>query len=166
MLKTTIKTFLLILLFQLTLQAREINLDKLIDTATKTDKHLFVWLHKTDCGYCQNMQEFTLKNEVIADFIKKNFIYVHINVRESDKVYYQGFEGSGMEFAKHIGYNFYPTSLFFDKSGDLTFVEVGFLDSESLPNEEKFFKILNFISSKSYENSEFSDYKFKYNGEL
>ena len=166
MYKTVIKVFLLILTLQLTLQARVINIDNIITAAKKSDKHLFVWLHKTDCGYCENMREFTLENETIAAFIDENFIFIHINVYEKDSVKYQDFRGNGLEFAKDIGYNFYPSSLFFNDEGDMILSEVGFIDKDKEPNEERFYKILNFIKSKSYEKMNISDYKFKIKKEL
>ena len=166
MFKTVVKVFLLILILQLTLNARVINIDNIINSASKSDKHLFVWLHKTDCGYCENMREFTLENEIIKAFIDKNFIFVHINVYEKDSVKYQSFRGNGLEFAKEIGFNFYPSSIFFDDEGEIIFTEVGFVDTESMPNEERFYKILNFIQSKSYEKMQYSDYKFKLEEEL
>ena len=166
MYKTVIKVFLLILTLQLTLQARVINIDNIITAAKKSDKHLFVWLHKTDCGYCENMREFTLENETIAAFIDENFIFIHINVYEKDSVKYQDFRGNGLEFAKEIGYNFYPSSLFFNDEGDMVLSEVGFIDKDKEPNEERFYKILNFINSKSYEKMNISDYNFKINKEL
>ena len=166
MYKTVIKVFLLILTLQLTLDARVINIDNIITTAKKSDKHLFIWLHKTDCGYCENMREFTLENETIKAFIDKNFIFIHINVYEKDSVKYQDFRGNGLEFAKEIGYNFYPSSLFFNDEGDMVLSEVGFIDKDKEPNEERFYKILNFINSKSYEKMNISDYNFKINKEL
>ena len=166
MYKTVVKVFLLILTLQLTLQARVINIDNIITAAKKSDKHLFVWLHKTDCGYCENMREFTLENETIAAFIDENFIFIHINVYEKDSVKYQDFRGNGLEFAKDIGYNFYPSSLFFNDEGDMILSEVGFIDKDKEPNEERFYKILNFIKSKSYEKMNISDYKFKIKKEL
>ncbi len=166
MFKLILKSFLIILTLQFTLQAREINLNTIIDTATKTDKHLFVWLHKTDCGYCENMKEFTLQNDTIKAFIDKNFIYVHINVYEKDSVIYKNFQGNGREFAKKIGYDFYPTSLFFNEKKDLILPEVGYIDNEIKSNEQRFFTILNYISSKSYKKMDYEDYVFDIQEEL
>jgi len=161
MYKIIAKVFLLTLTLQIFLQAEVINIENIVNSAKKSNKHLFVWLHKTDCGYCENMREFTLENEIIKNFIDKNFLFVHINVYEEDTIEYQSFSGNGYEFAKEIGFNFYPSSLFFDDEGDIIFAEVGFVDNKKMSNEERFYKILNFIKSKSYENSDFSNYKFK-----
>jgi len=161
MYKIIAKFFLLTLTLQIFLQAEVINIENIVNSAKKSNKHLFVWLHKTDCGYCENMREFTLENEIIKNFIDKNFLFIHINVYEEDTIEYQSFSGNGFEFAKEIGFNFYPSSLFFDDEGDIIFAEVGFVDNKKMSNEERFYKILNFIKSKSYENSDFSNYKFK-----
>lgn len=154
------------LLLLLSLEAREINLDKLIHKATLSHKHLFVFLHKTHCGYCENMKEFTLQNETIHSFINKNFIYEHINVSMNDTVIYQDFHGTAKEFANEIGYDFYPTALFFDVEGELVFAEVGYRDSKKESNEKRFYKILHYINSQAYKNNHITDYKFITNKEL
>ena len=166
MFKTIIQTFLIIITLQLTLQARTINIDNIVSTAKKIDKHLYVWLHKTDCGYCENMREFTLENETINAFIEKNFVFVHINVYEKDSITYQDFRGNGREFAIEVGYDFYPTSLFFADDGEIEFAEVGFIETKDESNERRIYKMLNYIQSKSYEKINYEDYKFKILEEL
>lgn len=166
MFKSSIRIFLIILALQLTLQAKEINIDKIVDDATKSDKHLFVWLHKTGCGYCESMREFTLENEAIKAFIDKYFIFVHVNVSQKDIVMYKDFNGSGREFAQKIGYDFYPTSLFFDERAEVVYEEVGYIDTKTLPNEQRFYNILNFIKSKSYIEMSYEDYRYDSKEEL
>ena len=160
MFQTIVKIFLIAFLFQSTLQAKTIDINSLIAKAKQSDKHLFVWLHKTGCGYCENMREFTLENEVIAEYVKRHFIFEHINVSENDTVKYQDFIGNSQDFVEEIGYNFYPSSLFFDESGEIIIAEVGFVDTKKNPNEEHMYKILNFVNSKIYKNIDFIDYKY------
>lgn len=165
-LKTMFKNFLIILALWPTLQAREISIDNINKIATASQKHLFVWLHKTDCGYCENMKTFTLQSEAVKDFMKKRFIFIHINISEEDIVIYKDFKGTGREFAQSIGHDFYPSSLFFDEKGDITYIEVGYIDSKKNPNEKRFYTILNFIDSKSYKNMSYEDYEFDIQEEL
>ncbi len=160
MFKILIKTFLIILTLQITLQARQININNLINNASNDNKYLIVWLHKTDCGYCESMKEFTLENETIELLMSKKFIYEHINVYEDDTIHYNNFMGTGREFAKKIGYDFYPTTLFFDSKANIILSEVGYIDNEKKPNEKRFFSILNFIVSKAYLKMDFEDYSF------
>ena len=160
MFQTLVKTFLILLSLNITLHAKTIDIDSIIDTANKENKHLFVWLHKTDCAYCERMKEYTLIHDKVSAFIKKHFIYIYINVSKNDVVKYQGFLGSGNDFAKEVGYNFYPTSLFFDNDKEIIFSEVGYVDCEEISNERHFFKVLNFIQSKAYEEIELNAYTY------
>lgn len=155
-----IKAFLIVLLLQLTLQSREINLNTMLEKANQENKHLYLWLHKTGCGFCDTMEEFTLKNTEVNKFIKKYFLSVHINVSENDLITYDDFKGSGNQFAQELGYAFYPSSLFFDNESEIIFAEVGYINNKENPNEERILKILHFIQSKSYEDMEYYDYKY------
>lgn len=166
MFKIIVKTFFIILTLQIALQAREINIDNILLKAKSENKHLFVWLHKSGCGYCENMREFTLENETVNTFIQKHFLFVHINVSEKDNITYHDFKSNGRAFAQEVGYDFYPSSLFFADDGEIELGEVGFVDSEKEPNEERIYKMLNYIKSKSYEKSDYNDYKFKITEEL
>ena len=164
--KVVIKTFLIILILQLSLYSREININQLVNSATKANKHLVLFLHKTDCGYCESMIEFTLKNDAIKAYTDKYFIYEHINVYDKDVVTYGTFKGNGREFAQHIEYDFYPTTLFFSEEAKMVYEEFGYIDNSKIPNEKRFLRILNFVNSKSYKKMEFEDYMFEIKEEL
>ena len=166
MFTTLIKTFLIILILQISIHARDINIENLVQTAKNSNKHLFVWLHKTDCGYCESMRQFTLENEIIKSFLDKYFIFVHINVSENDRVIYKDFHGSGRDFAKKLDYDFYPTSLFFDNNSEIIYGEIGYRDSKITPNENRFYTILNYIQSNAYKSMDYEDYAFDIKGEL
>lgn len=152
MFKLILKVFLSILLLQTYLSARDINLDKLSNLALKSNKTLFVFLHRTDCGYCESMLQFTLDDDYVTPFVEKKFLYEHINISEKDVVTYKDFKGTGREFAKSIGYDFYPTSVFFDEQADISYAIPGYQE------EKKFYKVLNYIDSKAYKNSSFRAY--------
>lgn len=166
MFRSIIKISLIISIMTFTLQAREINIDKLIDTATSSNKHLFIFLHKTDCGYCVSMIEFTLNYKIIKEFIEKYFVYEHINISDKDLIRYKDFKGNGREFAEHIGSAFYPSSLFFGENKEIIFKEAGYIDSNILPNEKRFYTILNYIQSQSYKEKEYDSYIFDLEEEL
>jgi len=142
------KFITLALLFTLisasSLGGREIDLNKLSSEAAEQHKHLLVWLHKTDCGYCESMREFTLEDDAVADLLKQSFLFVQINVSENDTVTYKTFKGSGKAFAVRIGYNFYPSSLFLNESADIIFAAAGYIE------EGDFKKMLTFVESGRY----------------
>ncbi len=124
--------------------ANDVNFDQLIVDAKKTNKHLLVFLHITGCPYCVKMQEFTFDDDQVDEAIKKDFIFIDINVKDEGNVIFDDFKGSKHAFAKEIGYPMYPSCLFFDKNGELVYDEVGYID------EEEFFKTLQMVNSKAY----------------
>jgi len=124
--------------------AHDVNLDQLVVEAKKTNKHILVYLHITGCVYCVRMQEFTLDDDMVKAAIKKDFIFVDMNVKDEGLVKYDNFEVTKMKFAKEIGYPIYPSCLFFDQNGELVYDGVGYRD------EKKFLKELELVSSKSY----------------
>ncbi len=166
MFRLIIKISLIISIMTFALQAREINIDKLIDTATSSNKHLFIFLHKTDCAYCVKMIDFTLNDDLIKELIEKYFVYEHINISDKDVITYKGFKGNGQEFAKHVGYDLYPSSLFFAENKEIIFGEAGYIDSNILPNEKRFYVILKYIQSQSYKERDYDRYIFDMQEEL
>ena len=124
--------------------ANDIDLDKIVVDAKKTNKHILVFLHITGCTYCLKMQEWTFDDDKVIAALKKDFIFVDINVRDEGLVSFDNMKISKLKFAKEIGYPMYPSCLFFDKNGELVYDEVGFRD------EVKFLKTLQDVSSKAY----------------
>ncbi len=124
--------------------ANDINLDLLVVDAKKTNKHILVYLHTNGCPYCDRMEEFTFDDDVVDAAIKKDFIFVDINVKDEGSISFNNFKGSRLEFAKSIDFNMYPSSLFFDQNGELVYDEVGYRD------EDKFLEILELVKNKAY----------------
>jgi len=149
----SICVFLILAIFTISLSAREINLNQTFNTIKNSDKHLLIWLHKTNCGYCDSMQINTLKNNQIKAYIDEKFLFVHINISDNDKVIYKKFVGSGRDFAKHMGFDFYPTSLFFTQRSQLIYKAIGY------HNEILFGKILKFIDTQSYQNMDYDTFE-------
>ena len=94
------------------------------------------------------MKEFTFDDEKVEAAIKKDFIFVDINVRDEGLVSFDNFKVSKLKFAKEIGYAMYPSCLFFDKNGELVYDEVGYRD------EHQFLETLQLVSSKAYNDVE------------
>ena len=134
---------LLTVIFSL-LAADNVDLDKTVSEAQISNKHVLIFLHITGCEYCEKMIEFTFDDEKVAAAIKKDFIFVDINVKDEGNVHFGDFNGTKMEFAKYIDYNMYPSSVFFDGQGELVFSVMGYSD------ESKYAKTLKFVSSKAY----------------
>ena len=147
------KLIFIALLLLNTLFAVDINLDSLILGVKKSDKHILVFLHKNNCNFCENMIEFTLDDEDIQTEIEKNFIFVDINIQESGNIIFDDFNMSNREFAKSIGYDFYPSTIFIDEENEIIYAKAGY------QNEKKFSKILQYVSTKFYQKDEIGNFK-------
>jgi len=126
------------------LDAGDIDLDKLVADAKKTNKHILVFLHTTGCPFCEKMIEFTFDDDDVKASLEKDFIFADMNVKDEGLVSFDHMKISKLKFAKEIGYPVYPTCLFFDQNGELVYDEVGYRD------EEKFLDTLKTVSTKAY----------------
>jgi len=140
--------FLLLTVTSISFASNDVNLNQLVIEAKKTNKHILVFLHITGCSYCLKMQEWTFDDDKVIESIKRDFIFVDINVRDEGVVLFDNFKVSKLKFAKKIGYTMYPSCLFFDKNGELVYDEVGYRD------EHEFFDTLQLVSSKAYNDVE------------
>jgi thioredoxin-related protein len=121
--------------------AGTINIDSIVKQAHKDEKQVYLFLHTTHCGYCESMIEFTFDDKVVKKILKKNFLVIDIDVRKEGTVIYKDFTGTNKEFAKHIGYNFYPSSLFFNANANILLAQRGYVD------EKTFTKMLTNVKS-------------------
>ncbi|MDD5211441.1 MAG: thioredoxin fold domain-containing protein [Sulfuricurvum sp.] len=147
--------FLFIIAFNITLFARNIDIGAIVKNSVEKNKHLFIFLHRTDCGYCESMQTFTLDDDLIKELIKKDFVFLHINILEDDVVKYNNFTGNGREFAKYVGYNIYPSSLFLDSANEIIYAIPGYKD------KDQFLLILKYVDSGAYKIMDYQAFKKK-----
>lgn len=147
------KTLFVLLLLQTTLFSKDINIDTIIKTAEQSEKSVILYLHRIGCSYCNSMQEFTLDDDDVKEYIAQNYILVKINVSLKDTITYKGKISGGICLAKHIGYNFYPSILFLNKNADIEYASVGY------KNETEFLVILQYFKSDAYKNQSLKEYK-------
>jgi len=131
----------------------DFDIDKSVVDANRSSKHIMLFLHKDNCGYCERMS-FNLDDKIILDAIRKDFILLDINRDDDEIVVYQDFNGTNREFMKALDIDFYPTILFIDSSRDeIVYGLSGYRDSEKLST------VLKYISSKSYKRVDFEEFK-------
>lgn len=148
-----IKIFILLVFIFSTIGAENIKIDKIFSEAEISHKHVLIFLHKPNCGYCERMIDFTLKNERVTLKIKNNFIFVDINIADTGEVSFNNFKGSKRDFAKYLGYDFYPSTIFINSKKEIVYSQPGYQD------EDKYFKILSYIDSHSYEEMGIEEFK-------
>ena len=148
-----IKLFFILIAIFTASSADSINIDKLISEAKKSHKHVLIFLHKPHCSYCENMILFTLPDDEVAEKIKKNFIFVDIDISDSEQVIFDDFNGSKHEFAKSLSFDFYPSAVFIDEEEEVVYGQAGYKD------EDQFLKTLRFVESRAYTDMGIDDFK-------
>ena len=99
------------------------------------------------------MQEFTLEDDDVNEYLQENYEVIHINVSLKDDVTYKGTQSGGICLAKKIGYDFYPSVLFLDKNSDIEYASVGYKD------ELEFLVILNYHRKGFHKKMSLNEYK-------
>jgi len=147
------KTLFILTLLHATLLAQTINIDKIVQTAQQSNKSVILYFHRIGCSYCNSMQEFTLDDDDVKEYIKKNYTLIKINVSIKDTITYKGKVSAGLCLAKRVNYNFYPSTLFLDYKGNIAYATVGY------KNESDFMVILKYYKSGSYKKQTLKEYK-------
>lgn len=146
--------FLITSLFvQTVLLAQNVNLDDAVHHAIDSNKPVVLFLHRVGCSYCNSMEEFTLESDEVKEYIDENFRLFPINITTDKKITYKGKTTTGLDFAIKIGYNFYPSTLFFNQKGELDYAAAGYI------NEQDFLLILKFIKSGAFHNMDLESYQ-------
>jgi len=149
------KIILLIFFIPIFGVSADIDIDKASADANKTKKHVMLFLHKDNCGFCEKMV-FELDEEAISKAIKKDFILLDINKDDDETISYQDFNGTNRQFLKALGVDFYPSMVFINGSEDkIVYSVTGYRNSKKMLN------ILDYVSSKSYKKTTLEDFKDK-----
>ena len=149
--------YIRILIFILPISAMALEVDSDIDKAVKdansSNKHIMIFIHKDNCGYCERMY-LSLDDKDIDKAIKKDFILLDVNRDDEEMVSYQGFKGTNREFIKALDIDFFPTLVFINTQTD-TIIHF----TAGYRNKKKFLTILDYISSSAYTKKSLEDFK-------
>jgi len=129
-----------------------LNINNIIENASKNNKQVMVFFHMTHCGYCKRMKNRTLTNSKVKSYMDKHFILIDINIDDNKIVLYNTEKYTKKDFANYLDVDFYPTVLFFDENLEITYTSKGYRKIS------KFQQILEFIHTKAFEKVDFFDY--------
>lgn len=125
-----------------------------ISEAGDENRFVIIYFHQDGCPYCAKLIEHNFRNKALVAILQKNFDVIEINMwGDRDLRDWQGREFSEKEFAKVMRVQFTPTLLFLDKTGQIL------LRLNGYQSIDKMTKILNYISSNSYQKMSFSQYR-------
>ncbi len=138
------KNFILIVALSILVNATNINLDTLSAKAKKNNKGVLIFLHQPDCGFCDRMISQSIQNSNVLSQIKKDFIFVNIDIADKGEVKYKNFKGNKHDFAKKIDLDFYPSIIFINGNGEIVYKEIGYR------TKQKFLNTLQYVATQSY----------------
>jgi len=144
--------FVPLLLFPYLLSGVDFNLNRIISDANRTDRAIFLFLHKDNCRFCERAI-FDLEKEDISKIVEDRFIFVDINRDDNETILFQDYNGTTEGFLKKLGVELYPTLIFLNGDGEFIYRVVGYR------NIDKFKNILKYIYTKSYREVTFEEFE-------
>ena len=133
--------------------AENINIDTLVLTSKKSNKHVLLFFHKDGCSFCEKMMDVTLGDDTIEDMIEKKFIFVDIGIDDEGSVLHRDFNGSKHGYAKSLEIGFYPTVGFIDGNNSIVYGAIGYQDIKS------FSVLLEYIDSRDYLSMDLEEFR-------
>ena len=120
-------------------------------------KRLILYFYQDGCPYCKKLIEHNLGQADIAEYTKKNFEVVAVNIFGSVEVTdTDGEVLSEKEFAKKMKVNFTPTMLIYNENSKVIFRMNGYYPLD------KFTAMLSYLAGKKETEVKFLDYLADY----
>jgi thioredoxin-related protein len=134
-----------------------LSYDEAQKLASKSHKKIFVDVYTDWCGWCKKMDQTTLKNPEIRDYLSKKFYAVKLNAESTKKVTYKGREITEQELAtKVFRATGYPTTVYLDEEQNVLQPISSFLEVETLD------KILHYYGENYYKNTSWETFESIY----
>ncbi|MBI3004382.1 MAG: thioredoxin fold domain-containing protein [Ignavibacteriales bacterium] len=125
--------------------------------ATQQKKKLLVDVYTDWCSWCTKMDKEVYPDVKVKKVLDSHFVVVKLDAESDKKLTYQGSPMSEREFARVVGVNGYPTTLFFDEELKPITLLPGYVKAES------FSTILTFVGENHYKSTSYKDYLRKLN---
>ena len=101
---------------------KTLPLEEVLKIATEQNKHVFVDVSTSWCGWCKKMKANTYTNPSVIAHLNKKYINVSIDAEKGD----------GPMVAKKYRVKGYPTQLILDENGVMLSKNVGYMNPEEL----------------------------------
>lgn len=154
LIQTIFKPFLLFMLVS-SVNASDIDVDKLLETAKKQNKQIMFFHHIPGCPYCKAMLDENFKDATILKEIDENFIYVDIYTANEGSIKFKDFKGTHKEFSAYMGAFVYPSTIFINAEGKVIHSAIGYR------NIDEYFAEITYVSTDSYKTMDLESYILK-----
>jgi len=146
------KILILTLFLHITAYAELINVDNITAQAKKENKQVLLFFHMTRCGACKEMIKTSIEDAEIRKQIDRDFLYVDMNINSKDEVIYKTFKGTVHRFAKSLGINLYPSTIFIDGDNEVKYHLIGYRD------KNKFSTVIEYVSTRLYKSMDLESF--------
>jgi len=128
------------------------SFDEGVILAGQQKKKLLIDVYTNWCSWCKKMDKEVYPSEKVRAALVTHFIAVKLDAESNKKLSYRGSSVSEQEFARLLGVNGYPTTLFFDEEMKPITMLPGYVNAES------FADILTYVGQDHYRNIPYKDY--------
>ncbi len=133
-------TLLVILILSQVARCETNSISEGIKRAKEENKAILVYFFSKHCEYCVEMERDVLNNKEISNVLKKDIIYLGVDVEESTST------------AMQYGVRGYPTTVLIDDKGKMIARIPGYIPKND------FKKILVFLTGKYYKKTDLTSY--------
>ena len=124
-----------------------------VEDALDGNKSVLLYFHLDGCPYCDAMLSQNFKSGDNLAFIKKHFSVIAVNIKGAREITMSEAESkTEKELSEMLNVKYTPTIVFLGEDGKQAFRTNGYR------NPQAFRQVLEYVASKSYQNSTLSDY--------
>ncbi|HEX2394479.1 MAG TPA: DUF255 domain-containing protein [Bacteroidales bacterium] len=142
------------------------SIEEAFELTKKNPRKIMIDVYTDWCSWCKVMDSKTFSNQVIADYINKNFYAVKFNAEQKDDVVLNGTSYKYVASGKR-GYNELAAQLL---NGQLGYPSIVFLDEETnmiqpiqgYYEAKPFDQIIRFIGDNAYKTTKWEDFQASY----
>lgn len=131
--------------------------DEATQLSKKKKKKIFIDVYTDWCGWCKKMDNTTMKDPRVIEYMNKKFYAVKLNAESPKASAYKGTPVTERELATRIfKANGYPTTLYLSEGEDLIFNLPGYREAGELD------KILHFVGEDKYKTQTWEQFNATY----
>ncbi len=124
-----------------------------VEEATEQNKHVLLFFHLNECPYCDRMLNENFRSGPIRDQIAKDFDVIAINIKGDREIEFnEDLAFSEKALATQLKVRYTPTMLFLNADNEAVARLNGYRA------QDQFKKILQYVSSSSYQTQALSSY--------